>query len=467
MPRSGQKGLWRFVRRTSRFASPTTSVASPSGGIRTCATKEFNHVRVPDVRGPLERRALVDRVPDVEEGAAIRQQPDHIQMAGERGLVKRRGMRVSAARIVPARIFSRVEQQADDIGVAVLCRPCEGEVTHLTVRGRQRPAHLFYSAHGRRDRHVHVRAAPYQRVHRLPLAVANSVAHRGVRVGAVVAQQIDESDLHAAFTGYASGGHERERRVDARRLGARARVEHRSSDVHDVLRKAAVAYRVLGDELQQRRMLEIAGFERDALGDERRVIRQVAAQPVHVAAVDQIDGPAKDRVADPFVVRQLVHGYRLFNGSSFGGRAPCRLAPASGTYGSSNPAITQRSMSPPRLMSPRPTKSGGNISRSPKIGSSRSTYFPDATLPRSTTSQSGPIASRSALADCSSGLRYVWLRRSMSPVANARNDSTVTIVSTDRRPAFDVMASTPPAVTGSVASGGRANRRAYASLPRK
>src|SRR6267142_3875870 len=374
MPRSGQKGLWRFVRRTSRFAGPTTSVASPSGGIRTCATKEFNHVRVPDVRGPLERRALVDRVPDVEAGAAIRQQPDHIQMAGERGLVKRRRMRVSAARIVPARIFSRVEQQADDIGVAVLCRPCEGEVTHLTVRGRQRPAHLFYSAHGRRDRHVHVRAAPYQRVHRLPLAVANSVAHRGVRVGAVVVQQIDESDLHAAFTGYASGGHERERRVDARRLGARARVEHRSSD-----------------------------------------------------------GPAKDRVADPFVVRQLVHGYRLFNGSSFGGRAPCRLAPASGTYGSSNPAITQRSMSPPRLMSPRPTKSGGNISRSPKIGSSRSTYFPDATLPRSTTSQSGPIASRSALADCSSGLRYVWLRRSMSPVANARNDSTVTIVSTDRR----------------------------------
>ena len=72
-------------------------------------------------------------------------------------------------------------------------------------------------------------------------------------------------------------------------------------------------------------------------------------------------------------------------------------------------ASTQRSISPPRLMSPRPTKAGGNIRRSPKIGSSTSTYLPDAMLPSSTTSQSGPTAARSARAPRSSGRRYAAL----------------------------------------------------------
>ena len=65
----------------------------------------------------------------------------------------------------------------------------------------------------------------------------------------------------------------------------------------------------------------------------------------------------------------------------------------------------QRNMSPPRLMSPRPTKAGGNSSRSPKIGSSTSTYLPEAMLPSSTTSHSGPTLAHSARAPCSSGRR--------------------------------------------------------------
>src|SRR5262245_12184641 len=51
--------------------------------------------------------------------------------------------------------------------------------------------------------------------------------------------------------------------------------------------------------------------------------------------------------------------------------------------------------------------------------------------------------------------------------ANARNDSTVIRVSAARSPAFGVITSTPPAITGSPGSGGQANRLAYASLPRK
>src|SRR5678810_357913 len=66
--------------------------------------------------------------------------------------------------------------------------------------------------------------------------------------------------------------------------------------------------------------------------------------------VDDVPGAVRARArAGPLWTRDR-------NGSSFGGRWPCRIAPASGTYGSSKPAVTHRSINPPRLMSPRPTK---------------------------------------------------------------------------------------------------------------
>src|SRR5262249_14377178 len=46
-------------------------------------------------------------------------------------------------------------------------------------------------------------------------------------------------------------------------------------------------------------------------------------------------------------------------GSRRGGRVPRRTAPATATYSSSRPSWTQRSISPPRLMSPRPTNADG------------------------------------------------------------------------------------------------------------
>ena len=92
-------------------------------------------------------------------------------------------------------------------------------------------------------------------------------------------------------------------------------------------------------------------------------------------------------------------------GASLGGRGPWRTAPSTGTYGSSSPLRAARSIRPPRLMSPRPTKSIGNSSRAPKTSVSTSTYFAEAMLPRRTTSHSGPISSSSARALASSGVR--------------------------------------------------------------
>src|SRR6516225_7462609 len=46
---------------------------------------------------------------------------------------------------------------------------------------------------------------------------------------------------------------------------------------------------------------------------------------------------------------------RITEGTSLGGLVPRRMALRTGAYTSSLPASTERSMSPPRLISPRPT----------------------------------------------------------------------------------------------------------------
>src|SRR6202008_3914060 len=58
---------------------------------------------------------------------------------------------------------------------------------------------------------------------------------------------------------------------------------------------------------------------------------------------------------------------RIAEGTSFGGLGPRRMALRTGAYASSLPASTERSMSPPRLISPRPTNSIGKSRRSWKI----------------------------------------------------------------------------------------------------
>src|SRR5438067_3068897 len=78
-------------------------------------------------------------------------------------------------------------------------------------------------------------------------------------------------------------------------------------------------------------------------------------------------------------------GYR--RGSSFGGRFPFKTAPATEMYRSSVRSAAQRSIKPPRLMSPRPTKSAGKRKRSLKYFRKTSTYFPVAMLPSKTMSQ--------------------------------------------------------------------------------
>src|SRR5262245_49667604 len=110
--------------------------------------------------------------------------------------------------------------------------------------------------------------------------------------------------------------------------------------------------------------------------------RDAEGGPERLAQVRQPDFFSLDGQDDVVLVarnRQARAAHRI--GGSFGGLAPWRTAPMTGPYGSSTPSRAWRSSNPPRLMSPRPTKSTGNRSRSPKMLVRMSTYFGDATLP--------------------------------------------------------------------------------------
>lgn len=120
-----------------------------------------------------------------------------------------------------------------------------------------------------------------------------------------------------------------------------------------------------------------------------------------------------------------------------------------------------RNSKPPRLISPRPTNSAGNISRSPKIPSRGSTYFGVATLPSRTTSQS-PMCSQSSRASRSRGTRYRGSPASTLPAAISRNSSRVNALSGDTKPPAAVITTTP-----GIPGGGLAWVRAYVNLPRK
>ena len=85
---------------------------------------------------------------------------------------------------------------------------------------------------------------------------------------------------------------------------------------------------------------------------------------------------------------------RRGRGTSRGGRCPWCTAPRRECGRGSVAASTARSIRPPRLMSPRPTKSAGKSSLPPSASWKSSTYFPLATLPRTRTRSAAPRSRR-------------------------------------------------------------------------
>jgi hypothetical protein len=162
-----------------------------------------------------------------------------------------------------------------------------------------------------------------------------------------------------------------------------------------------------------------------------------------------------------FLLRYTPSGVQFF-GESFGGLGPRLTADSTGIYSNSKPLSAQRSISPPRLISPRPTNSLGNKRSTPKHSSSGSTYLALAILPRSTTLQPLGSARASARALRQRGSRYRASFGSIGTLDIPLRSSIVTTVSGGRRPLEVVIIS-----CGGKPIGGFENLFTYAIFPRK
>ncbi len=169
----------------------------------------------------------------------------------------------------------------------------------VAIGRAERAPRLIDSAERRGDGQIERRAAAQQSVDGLELAVDERGGHRSVRVGAVVAEQIDERHLRPALARHATRADERQRLAESTRIRLRTGVEERARDLDDVRRHRLVPDRILGDELEQRRLPEvIAALEHDAFVHEVRMEREMSAQAVEIAVVGENHGRAKRFVLD-------------------------------------------------------------------------------------------------------------------------------------------------------------------------
>ena len=101
-------------------------------------------------------------------------------------------MRVSSFGVVAIWILAGVEQHANDIDVAELCRPCERTVSKLRIGRRQRSANILYSASRRSRGQVDRRSSTHESLDGFPLTVSQRRANCSISVGPVIAQEVDQ-----------------------------------------------------------------------------------------------------------------------------------------------------------------------------------------------------------------------------------------------------------------------------------
>src|SRR5271169_2757669 len=132
-----------------------------------------------------------------------------------------------------------------------------------------------------------------------------------VGVRSVIAEKIDQRKLQAAFTRHSPCSHQPERLVN---LGLRrAGIKNNLGYINNVRGELAVANRILGDELKQRGVMKIVPtFECDMLMYQLRMLLQITTQSCRVPCVNKIDGTAKNRVFDSFMVGEIQIG-RFFD----------------------------------------------------------------------------------------------------------------------------------------------------------
>jgi hypothetical protein len=255
---------------------------------------------------PLQRRSVVLDVANIETGPSLHEQPDHVEVSGQSRLVQGRRVRVGAHRIISVRILSRIEQQPDDVRMAMLGRERKRQMSLVgsgREHGRARRIDLTCRRGGNQ---IETSAPTDERCHRLPLTVSESRLHGTVWIGTEVAQQIDEWHLHPAFAWHAAGTYKAQRHIDRVRIGSGAGIENGMSHLDDVGREAVVAHRILRNELQKRRLAEVvAPIEHHPLVNQAGMTVEMAAQALHVTVIEKVDGSTKSNVPDALVMGSI------------------------------------------------------------------------------------------------------------------------------------------------------------------
>jgi hypothetical protein len=101
---------------------------------------------------------------------------------------------------------------------------------------------------------------------------------------------MDQWTLHAAFARHAAGAHQRKCVIERGLIPGCPGFQNRLRHIHDVRRQDPAANRILGDKLEQCRVLEVLGtFELYMLVHEVRMVLQMRAQGLYVARIEQVD----------------------------------------------------------------------------------------------------------------------------------------------------------------------------------
>src|ERR1700691_946921 len=132
------------------------------------------------------------------------------------------------------------------------------------------PEKLFRLSQSRENCQIRLRTQPAQLMHRFEFSMKNSRLKRGIRVGAVCAQDLDERYLYLAFAGHTARCNQAQGVVD--RPVFRPRFEDGHCNIDNIRRQGAMPDWVLCNEFQQTRIAEVvAALEENALVNEASI----------------------------------------------------------------------------------------------------------------------------------------------------------------------------------------------------
>lgn len=172
-------------------------------------------------------------------------------------------MTMELRRIVSVGVFTCIEQESNDLGVAELRGKGERPVAILLARACKQAARIFDSPQARCDRQIERYAMSKQGIDRFEFPVGERGWKRAIRIGSIITEQIDQWKLHLAFTHYTAGANEPEGLINGGGVDFCAGLQDDLGDMHNVGGKAAVANGIFSDKFQECRIFEVVALKRD------------------------------------------------------------------------------------------------------------------------------------------------------------------------------------------------------------